>query len=57
MSHEEHTHAPHASGCNIPDDATLYKDCGCKNHEHHPEKIGTFNLDTNIFSIQLTGSF
>jgi hypothetical protein len=57
MNEEQHAHTPHTSGCNIPDDAIPYKDCGCKNHEHHPEKIGTFNPNTNTFSIVLTGEF
>jgi hypothetical protein len=57
MNDEEHTHIPHASGCNIPDDAIFYRNCGCRNHEHPPEKIGTFNLDTNTLSIALIGEF
>jgi hypothetical protein len=57
MNDEEHTHIPHASGCNIPDDAIFYRNCGCRGHEHNPEKIGTFNLDTNTFSVALTGEF
>jgi hypothetical protein len=57
MNDEQHNHLPHASGCNIPDDAILYRDCGCKNHEHHPEKIGTFNIETNTLSVAITGEF
>ena len=57
MNNEEHTHIHHASGCNIPDDAILYKHCGCGQHSHAPEKIGTFNLETNILSVTLTGEF
>jgi hypothetical protein len=57
MNNEEHTHIPHTSGCNIPEDAIFYRNCGCRDHDHAPEKIGTFNLNTNILSVVLTGEF
>ena len=50
---EEHIHIP--SGCNIPEDAVFYKNCGCGDHNHAPKKIATFNLETNILSIAPTG--
>jgi hypothetical protein len=57
MNNEENTHNPHGSGCSLPEDAILYKNCGCGggNHSHKPEKIATFNTDTNTLSIVLTG--
>jgi hypothetical protein len=55
MNDEEHTHIPHASGCNIPDDAIFYRNCGCGQHMPIPEKIGTFNIETNILSVAITG--
>ena len=52
---EEHVHTP--SGCNIPEDAIFYKNCGCSEHMKQPQKIGTFNLETNILSVGPTGEF
>lgn len=46
----------HHSGCpHIPDDAIMYHNCGCNQHQKPPQKIGTFNLDTNTLSINITG--
>lgn len=52
---EESINIPH-SGCHIPDDAVFYKNCGCGgHHDHAPQKIATFNMDTNILSVNITG--
>jgi len=51
---EEHINIEH-SGCHIPEDAIFYKNCGCHQHEHSPEKIATFNMETNILSVVITG--
>jgi hypothetical protein len=54
MNNQEHASIPH-SGCNIPEDAIMYHNCGCNQHQKPPEKIGTFNMDTNTLSVVLTG--
>lgn len=54
---EENINIEH-SGSHVPDDAVFYKNCGCgqHDHDHMPQKIGTFNIDTNTFSVILTGN-
>ena len=56
MNNEENTNMPYPSGCSMPDDAILYRNCGCGggHHNHKPEKIATFNTDTNVLSVVLT---
>ncbi len=49
---EEHINIQH-SGCHIPEDAIFYKNCGCDQHMPTPEKIATFNMDTNTLSVIL----
>lgn len=52
---EENINIPH-SGCHIPDDAVFYKNCGCGgHHDHAPQKIAIFNIETNILSVNITG--
>lgn len=51
---EEHINIQH-SGCHIPEDAIFYKNCGCGQHMPTPEKIATFNMETQILSVAITG--
>ena len=51
---EEHINIEH-SGCHIPEDAVFYKNCGCGQHMPIPEKIATFNMETQILSVAVTG--
>jgi hypothetical protein len=53
---EEHINIQH-SGSHIPEDAIFYKNCGCDQHMPMPEKIGTFNMDTQTLSVAITGEF
>lgn len=44
-----------SSGCHLPEDAILYSNCGCGQHMPTPEKIATFNMETQVLSVAITG--
>jgi hypothetical protein len=54
MNNNENINIQH-TGCHIPDDAIFYHECGCGQPMDAPEKIATFNMDTQTLSIAVTG--